>query len=157
MTDENTQRTSKPICDSGEFEKLTRQITGYRDALGRAHARADRYADERDAAERKLGTAQDEIERLRHVLSVIAIQTNSSSEVSTLATTARRALQGAAVETAAQQAAAREDRAYCAGAEQALAIAAQSWPAAEKWLREGCGNRRAQANAVLRPSAKASG
>lgn len=51
-------------------------------------------------------------------------------------------------ETSERQAA-REDRAYCEGAQQALAIAAQSWPAAEKWLREGCGNRRAQALAVL--------
>lgn len=46
-------------------EQLQKQVKGYRDALGRAHARADRNADERDAAERKLGIAQDERDQLR--------------------------------------------------------------------------------------------
>jgi len=36
----------------------------------------------------------------------------------------------------------RLDRAYCAGAQQAAAMAHQSLEAMDKWIAGGCGNRR---------------
>ncbi|HEY6225422.1 MAG TPA: hypothetical protein VIW26_16685 [Gemmatimonadales bacterium] len=47
-----------------------------------------------------------------------------------------------------ERAAALQDRAYCHGAQQALAMAHQSLAAADKWFNDGCGGRAAPAIAT---------
>ncbi len=82
--------------------------------------------------------AANEIERLNRYIQIVESYLDRETLKEVL-TKYRSSPDGKAHEPRADA----EDRAYCAGAQQAAAMAHQSLQAMDKWIAGGCGNRRA--------------